>query len=609
MLVAAASILPAPFATLWTDTVRDLSASLALARGESIPWVGPSINFGPNLGPISLWLVAPVLAVAPSLAAAATWTAALASLKFFFLFHLGRVLSGDRLGLCFVAGAAVPSIAAFQWTMFLHPNWVEAAVSAALLLAALSVRRGSMPLAHACALVLGLAVQLHPSALFYVPLLAWILWLRARGTRLLLHALVAAALVCSWFLPTLLADEGAAQSIPAGAESVEGLCLDRHGNRGECLALSLGRVASALSGFSLADASTVVKTAYVAVPLAVGSYAEQLGIPLWTWALALAAIAAAVLAGIIVRLRRAGAERRALAISLAALGAGWIVAAAVKQPTPFYLCYFLLPLSAIVAGAAFDALASSGNRALRSAGHASVALAIAAFVCAAVGARLVGARSVIESRLPILGDLKHPLPGPVRATLMTAASRDALANEICAWRGVTLHGEPAYALAASTGLDLRLHCPARQPEVLILGESGSHPGLTAIPVGDSAVIGRQPTSRFKGLGGYRVKAALHPAKGRPIERRWVSFDRLWDRQPMTRVTLAFATAPGDAFMVYRLKPFDSRWEGFSVKRGGVAAGASLSTYNSWVYSSGSSAAEWRVEFETDAPQWVDVHVF
>jgi hypothetical protein len=77
---------------------------------------------------------------------------------------------------------------------------------------------------------------------------------------------------------------------------------------------------------------------------------------------------------------------------------------------------------------------------------------------------------------------------------------------------------------------------------------------------------------------------------------------------MGRVSLRFATAAGEAVGVFRLKPFASRWQNYTVAFNGRPASPAASTYNSDLYAS-SAAGEWVIEFETDAPQWVDVHVF
>src|SRR5258708_30070089 len=142
--------LPAAYVTLWPDTVRDLCASLSLARGEAIPVVGPGpINFGPYAGPAWIWLQALPLVAFPSFVATSVYVAIVASLKFPALYELGRRLSGPRLGVCIAAAAAFPSFAIYQWIMFFHPNWVEVMVTCALILFFIADQRRSLAMVYA----------------------------------------------------------------------------------------------------------------------------------------------------------------------------------------------------------------------------------------------------------------------------------------------------------------------------------------------------------------------------------------------------------------------------------------------------------------------------
>src|SRR5260221_5169726 len=216
-IVTIAFVVPAPFATLWPDTVRDASASLALARGEAFPLAGPSINFGPSLGPAWIWVQSVPFLFGASLAAASVYVAVLASLKFGFYYGLGRTLSGERLGVCLAVAAALPSIAVFQWVVFFHPDVVESAIAAALFVGAVALKRKSVALVYLSAAVLGIAVQFHPTALFYYPLVLFAL-LRTvdRKSRLVLHAAGTVLMIAVWFAPTVTADIGQR----AGLESV-----------------------------------------------------------------------------------------------------------------------------------------------------------------------------------------------------------------------------------------------------------------------------------------------------------------------------------------------------------------------------------------------------
>jgi hypothetical protein len=410
--LAAASVMPAPYATLWPDTVRDLSAALTQARWESLVLAGPPINMGPRIGPISVWMQAVALAIFPTLTAAAMWFAIVSALKFPLLFLLGRVVQGNVLGLCFAVAAAVPSIAAYYWIVFFHPNWVETGIVATLLCVAVAVKKRSVAWAQLSAATLGFAMQLHPTALFYAPAVGFALLASVRGRgRLAIHCGLATLLVLVWFVPLLFAD-GLGQA--RGAE-----------NFGT-------RLFTGLQAFSVGDVFTVLHTAYYDVPLAIGStYLSTLGIPGWTWDLALAAVAVAGGAGLIMRLADPGLARFVHGGLLAALLLAWVIACAVRTYTSFYLCFFILPLSAIVLGGALERLVTAPSPWARSAGWTALALATGCSIMAALGAWSVGQTALIESRLPFLMDLRHPVPGSVRAWIATAASRDGVAKEAC----------------------------------------------------------------------------------------------------------------------------------------------------------------------------------
>jgi hypothetical protein len=157
------------------------------------------------------------------------------------------------------------------------------------------------------------------------------------------------------------------------------------------------------------------------------------------------------------------------------------------------------------------------------------------------------------------------------------------------------------------GLDFRLHCPGAH-EVTLLGPA-SNTSLTGFPLVEAQRLGRKPLAAYGGMAIFEVVQVPHPPASRPIETDWYWFEQLRDRQPMTTIAHTFRTRAGQAVMVYRLKPFDSQWRNYRVLRNGNPVIPAVSSYNADIYISNASADDWRVEFETDAPQWVDVHVF
>lgn len=61
-----------------------------------------------------------------------------------------------------------------------------------------------------------------------------------------------------------------------------------------------------------------------------------------------------------------------------------------------------------------------------------------------------------------------------------------------------------------------------------------------------------------------------------------------------------------------MKPFDGQWRLLRVEADGMAVAPAFATINNAVYLPASKSAapvRWQIEFETDGPQWVDVHTF
>jgi len=586
-LLMLAYCLPAAYATLWADTARDLGASLTLARGEAIPLTGAPINFGPRSGPAWVWLQAIPLPFFPSFSAVAIFVAFVASFKFPLLYALGRRHSGPALGLAIAAAAAYPTFNTFQWIVFFHPNWVEVFVAASLLLFLLADQRRSLAMVYGAAAMLGLAVQMHATAVFYMPVALLVMHrIGIRGGRLAGHFAAMAMLVMAWFAPVVLAPP-----IERGA-----------------FADATGRVAADLARFAPASIVAALRNTYVDIPLAVGeTYART--IPRGAWIGGLCVVWIAVIAGAFLSVR-SRTTRFAFVAALCALIAGWVIAVAVRTYTSFYLVYFLLPLSAIVMGLALAGSLSSGPRATRAAGWTSIAVLVLSLFVTAYGARGIGRSGLIESRFLSMGDVSHPADASVRAAYMTAAARDALARDICRLgdSNVTLHGELAQAWSLSMGLDYRLHCPALARRLSTFGAGPGH-HLTALPEAVAASLGVNAGRKERGMRLVDSVEPVFPRETRPIETAWYHFEVLQDPRALERVALDFETRPGQWVTVYRHKPYASRWQSFRVTRDGTAAPEAFTTFHSWIYVAGDRAARWHVEFETDAPQWTEVLLF
>ena len=591
----AAYCLPASGVTLWPDTVRDLSASLALARGESFPVLGPPINFGPHLGPAWIWLQAVVLLFWPTLTATSLYVAAVASLKFPLLYALGRTIGRPHLGLCFAIVAALPAIGVYQWLVFFHPNWVEAAIGTSLLLGALAWKRRSIGYVHAAALAAGLAIQLHPTAAFYIPAIPLLLLaLRIRGRRLVLHLTIATLAILVWFLP--LAFDSEAKGANQWAEGAS-------------------RVGEGIRAFEILDVFSVLRTAHVEVPMGVGeTYGVAAGLPAGAWLFGLMLMGGAIVVGFISMIVKNGSGRRWLLALTALLFAGWFVTTAIRTYTSFYLAYFLLPLSAIVFGLALDQLDRQSSWLARVLGRVALGTVVLGFVVASIGARYTALGGLIDSPLFATADLRNPHRASIRATLVTVAARDSFTAFACHQGTVTLHGDLAMALAASTQLDFRMHCPQMPVDVRVMGPGPDDPKAhwASLPKRVSEELGMRPRFVHGGLATFSVRQVVHPPEGRRIETDWYHFERLRDRRELQKISREFDVRADEWLAIHRLKPFDSRWRLLAAECDGVAMSPSFTTHNSVVYSPCSGRGgngHWVLAFETDAPQWVDVYTF
>ena len=588
-LLMVAYCLPAAYVTVWPDTVRDLASSLLLARGEKIPLTGPGpINFGPYAGPAWIFLQAPPLLFSASFTATSVYVAFVASLKFPALFELGRRLSGPRLGLCMAVAAAIPSFAVYQWILFFHINWVEVMVTATLILFLLADWRRSLAMAYAAILMLGLAVQIHTTTLFYFPLAALVLYrIGVPVRRIPLHLVAMVILVLLWFTPVLFAP-------PAERGTLGGATT---------------RIASDVAHFHFATIPTALRTAFIDYPISIGrTFGTAAHIPQWAWNAGVGAVWLAIAAGALLRLTTR--QGRGLFLgTVGALVAAWTVGVAVRSFTSFYLLYFLLPLAAVAFGLSLESLLASRALALRVAGSAALALIAVSLGASAYGARAIGRSGIIDTHLLAIGDLAHPQDISVRGTLVGAAARDALAIEACAIPAstVTLHGELAYALSISLGLDYRMHCPRSADRFLVFGKAqGVH--LAALPESVVPLLGIAQDKPATGVRLLPFARPIYPEQGHPFAKGFSYFERLPDaeRQPMQRVLVEFDAKPHELVLVYRHKPFASAWSQYQVMQDGAPARPAFTTFDSWIYRAGDTGGHWTVSVETDAPQWVEV---
>jgi len=139
---------------------------------------------------------------------------------------------------------------------------------------------------------------------------------------------------------------------------------------------------------------------------------------------------------------------------------------------------------------------------------------------------------------------------------------------------------------------------------------GATPGahVSALPDRVASSLGIFQGKVVRGFRLLPTVRSFAPAEPRPFDAGFSYFERVpaAQRRPMQKQTVEFDAAPHEIVAVYRHKPYDTAWTGYSVTQDGNAAAPAHTTFNSWLYPAGERGGHWRVEFETDTPQWVEV---
>ena len=597
VLLMVAYAVPYAWSTLPSDTVRDLLQARAIARGEHFPLVGPPINFSAHLGPAWWYLAALPLVFASSTVGAMVFIGALAAAKFPLAYACGTRLVSRRFGLCFAVALALPSVAIFQWVLPMHPALVEAALLLSLACALRCACGGGVRWAYAAALALGLAVQFHPTALFYVPLLAaWLLSRRqiAPAQRFAQTA-VAMLAVSIWFLPALWSSLGAAAP-PQTQWSA--------------------RAPDATGDLSLASLANVANALFVELPYAIaGSHLSTSGRPGIAALLLLAVIGVALAAG---GLRVLASDDRSSRRRTLVVGALFVaalsIAATMRSYVSFYTVYFLLPLFAYVAAASLDSLLASRVVLLRLLGAAGLAATLVVHAASAWRAVQHGRDAFLQSALPSLGDLRNGEPTLMRASLYPVGTRDIVGHALCrATTDVTLHGDLAYRDAASFSLDTLLACD-RAIRPMIGGQSPPLEDAHRIGLSRGLLrkLGREPDAWLGDIGIVGALAIAHPRAGPRAAPEFSYFEPAPDRGDVETLSLALEAEEGATVAIYNYKPFDSRLRTVRMMANGAPVMPLMQTVEATFYRvplAMPGPVRWTMSIETDVPQWIDVFAF
>ena len=124
-----------PFATLVTDSGRDLANAYAVGHGGPYPEYGPGLFGRWKLGPVWFWLLALPLKLGASVTAAALFTGLLAAAKIPLAYGLGLRLLDARLGLLAALLIALPGWSSVGTLVLAHVSVVESALLATAWLA------------------------------------------------------------------------------------------------------------------------------------------------------------------------------------------------------------------------------------------------------------------------------------------------------------------------------------------------------------------------------------------------------------------------------------------------------------------------------------------
>jgi hypothetical protein len=619
LALMAAYVVPFAWANLIPDGIRDLQASLAIARGERFERAGPLINFAFHLGPLWLYLQAVPLLLVQTFTAAGLWIGFLGSLKFPFAYATGCALHGRPLGLMMALAVALPSVAAYQWMFAFHPTLVEPFVWAGLWLAARCWMRPSLAVLYGATLAVGIAIQFHPTAAFYAPL-PWLILLARRREfgRWPLHAVALLLPLLAGFLPLL------APGTPNGALGM--------------LAATGGPAPPAAPALkALRDVPTLFAALLWNIPAFVVADTLLPGLPAASGLTVARALLGAIYAVAVWGALRAGRldmrVRVAFALALLWLLAGISIASLMREVVGFYTLFFLLPLAGFAIGVGLFAAglrARGGDGLLHGRGpddmsraHAAIAGGLFALAVAMSWQTVREAREgLLDVYLGGLADPRRLNHDRVRVGRYSMHSRDRagpwLCGELAARRPVVLHGELAFDEASSFGVDLRMHCPAildarRLPLLLGREPAGDAGAAGEAPVHWMALstaswqeLGRAPDFWLGELGVRQPVRLLHPAKASPLDVRWRYYEAVLDRQPVQTFRYDVPAGLAPHVLVTRLQPWATTHE-VAVTCEGRAVPPVVTTLTAQVYALPDRRCE--IALTTDVPDKVGIAAF
>jgi len=439
ILVAVVQVLPLTRAIIEFDITRDLQTGFAILDGDQSPRHGPQIGGLFHLGPWWFYVVAAVLAISGSLTQYTLILGAIASLKFAVAAWVGWSLGGVRFAALVVAAAALPGLAAYQFVMITHTNFVELFLWLTVA-ACLSLRRPGLhvPKLVLTGLAFAISVHAHPTVIGALPLLLIGTRLAAADTRVWLRDLLWLALPGVLTLLPVLPD------LPT--EFARALDPAQRGplarEAGDQIASVLPLLRGVLWGEPLAFAGT--------------AFADGARPPL-AWRVAWVAIVGSGLLGAVIALFRERGPLRTISAA-ALLSTLWLAvcSAMLVRVTPFYAAYMVLvPLALLLACGWLTLSRLSGWR-LTAPLIAAAALSLQAATALALTSHLSSGWAGISIFAP--GGIKQNVWAPRVEPYITIRDLDLLARHACNGERIdgSLNGPGIVAVDTSNGYSFRL---------------------------------------------------------------------------------------------------------------------------------------------------------
>ena len=177
-------LIPFTYALPFGDGIRDMQVASDIARGISYPLLGPVFANQFHAGPVFFYLQALPLWFGMPLSAAPLYLGLLASSKFLLAYGFGEEWIDRRFGLLLALALALPGWSGMDFLNTTTPLLVPALVLADMWCTLRFVRRQSTFALLGAALMTSLAVNAHPGAIVFVPVLAGIcVWHAAKARR------------------------------------------------------------------------------------------------------------------------------------------------------------------------------------------------------------------------------------------------------------------------------------------------------------------------------------------------------------------------------------------------------------------------------------------